>query len=82
MSNYVEFASHWVSRVRMNHTCEWCAEGITRGTRARYRRYIFDGRWLSGYMHPECYEGGYLEEDPMNLEDGWVPGDYKRGSAE
>lgn len=63
---------------RKNHRCGWCSESITKGDRARYRVYVFDGEFTSDYMHPECYEAMNGSAREVICE-GWVPGDFQRG---
>ena len=77
---YVELQQKAVI-VRKPHRCEWCAERIEKGEDAHYRSYVWDDGLQSGWMHPECW-AAMSEEDYRNLEDGWMPGDYKRGTCE
>ena len=67
--------------VRKPHECEWCAQRIDKGERAHYRSYVWEGEMRSGWMHIECWDA-MGKEETRNLQDGWSPGDYKRGSTE
>lgn len=66
---------------RKRHRCEWCGELIESGERAQYRVYIFEG-FTTGYMHLECREAMDDYPDKRDLADGWMEGDFKRGSTE
>lgn len=66
---------------RKSHRCAWCDEVINAGERAHCRVYIFDG-FTTDYMHLECYEAMGNYPDMRDLEDGWMAGDFKRGSTE
>ena len=63
------------------YSCEWCAEKIAKGEKHFYRVYRYCGDFNSGRMHLEC-ETAMRDEDPQNLQDGWTPGDYKRGTID
>lgn len=60
--------------------CEWCDEQIQPGTRYQYRSYVWDEELRSGGMHLECFDAMQRAE-PFRLEEGWMPGDYGRGST-
>lgn len=78
--NYVELQSKTV-KPRKARACEWCAERIEKGEECHYRSFIFEDGPESGWSHPECYEA-MKDADPSDLSEGWMPGDWKRGSAE
>jgi hypothetical protein len=68
---------------RQPHECGWCAEKIDKGERAHFRSYVWSGRpgeIVSDWMHPECWNA--MIEQEYDPEDGWMPGDYRRGSNE
>lgn len=80
MTEYHEFVNKEVT-CRKSHSCGWCAERVDVGERARYREYLFDGQWVHDHMHMECYNA--MMDTPMiELQDGWMPGDYLRGLTE
>ena len=65
---------------RKQHRCAWCGEHIKIAETAIYRAYTFDGfQW--DWMHSECYQA--MGETPHDdVDEGFLPGNYKRGSAE
>jgi len=71
-------------RCRKPHRCEWCDERINAGEPAHYRAYKFEGDFMYGHSHPECWEamGELLSSPYWNAEDTWTPGDWLRGSTE
>jgi len=74
-------ASHQVT-TRKLHRCGWCNELIPKGTPGIWARsYIFVDGPQSDWMHPECYDA-MGELDPGELSDGWMPGEFLRGSTE
>lgn len=65
---------------RKNYPCEWCAETIEKGTKHFQRVYRWEGEFNNGRMHTECEQA--MSRVPRQLlEDGWIPGDYARGSS-
>lgn len=68
-------------RVKKRRICEWCAEPICAGERAHYRVYVWQGEFSRAWSHPECWEAMGLVE-PFRLDEGWLPGDWRRGSTE
>lgn len=78
--SYTEIRTATVT-VRKRHSCEWCAEQILPGERAFYRAYVFEGDFNQGRMHPECEKAMHTVPN-CDLRDGWMAGDYKRGTAE
>lgn len=77
--SYTELSEKEV-KTRKVHRCEWCNEGIEIGEQAHARTYLFDGDFCSGHLHPECWDA-MDRSDTTDLEDGWTPGDFKRGVA-
>ena len=63
------------------HVCGWCGEWIDIGEKAQYRVYKWEGDFVDGHEHPECYQA-MLTLDYRDAQEGWMPGDYKRGSTE
>ena len=80
MSYYVELRSKDVT-ARKEHRCVWCGELIEVGETARYRVYTFDGEFANDWMHPECH-AAMLKAPYELVEEGWAPGEFKRGSNE
>ena len=78
--SYTELQSKLV-KVRKPRSCEWCSERIEAGEQANYRAYVFDGDFMSGHMHPECHQAMLDYPYQADLADGWVPGDFARGST-
>lgn len=77
--SYSEISSK-VVKCRKRHSCGWCSEPIEIGMQAQYRAYVFDGDFGSDHMHTECAAAMH-KADNRDLEDGWTPGDYARGST-
>lgn len=69
-------------KTNKDHRCEWCPEVIEKGERARYRKYVFEGRFMRGYMHPECYEAMLKRPEDYFNDEGFMPGGYFRGSVQ
>lgn len=77
---YVELQSREV-RPRKVRVCGWCAERIERGELCHYRSYIFEDGPQSDWTHLGCWEAIQDAEKEI-LQEGWMPGDFKRGSTE
>ena len=67
---------------RKPHVCAWCGTRIEKGERAQSRSYIWDNGPQSDHMHPECYAAMKSYPEPSELWDGWMTGEFKRGSHE
>lgn len=67
-------------KVRKPHKCGWCAERIETGERAQARSYIWEDGPQSDRMHPECYAAMLSYPEPSDLWDGWMPGQFQRGT--
>lgn len=80
MSDYYEFKNKVVV-CRKDHQCSWCGEMILTGEEAQNRRYIWEAQFVLSWEHPECYEA-MTTLGWRDAQDGWMPGDYKRGSTE
>ena len=65
---------------RKPHMCAWCAETINARESARFRVYVFDGDFTSDHMHPECHRA-MLASPTEAYCDGFMPGDFERGTA-
>ena len=65
---------------RKDHNCGWCDEIIRKGEHARYCKCVDSGIFARFYLHLECDKA---MDDTANwvTEDGWMPGDFKRGVA-
>ncbi len=74
-----DLSSYPIKKTRKSHLCEWCDELLAPGSPAHYRAYIFDGGFGHGWMHPECWDA-MARIDVDLLEEGWMPGDFPRGS--
>lgn len=63
---------------RKHHRCDWCGEGIHKGTRANYRCGVYEGDFFTEFMHLECYKAFMVSD----LEDNeYSPMEQKRGVA-
>ncbi len=63
---------------RKFHRCEWCGEVIAAGERAQYRALIFEGEFVHGWQHIECYVA-MDNSDPDLVREGWSEGENLRG---
>lgn len=68
-----------VVKVRKDHVCEWCAGPILTGESSVYRVYKSWGDLGSGWLHPECFAA--MNKTKFDTDDGWMPGDFKRGET-
>ena len=41
---------------RKAHRCTWCADPINAGDTYAHQTGVFDGRWYTSKMHPECFD--------------------------
>jgi len=67
---------------RKPHVCDWCGENINLEDKAVYSTGIFDDKFYSVYMHPEC-DSAFQEE--VRAEGGWLeyqPGEQQRGGSD
>lgn len=79
--SFTELSSRIVT-TRKAHRCEWCDEIIPAKSKdIPYRSFVCDDRIMDGWMHPEC-KAAMSDVSYFELEDGWAPGDYQRGSSE
>jgi hypothetical protein len=79
MMGYHEFNNRQLV-TRKPHRCEWCDEVLPVGSTVHYRCYVIDGEFRTGWMHLECWDAmGSM--DYRDLEEGWQPGDFKRGTT-
>ena len=79
---YVNLTDPHQVTTRKPHRCGWCDERIPEGSRDIWTRsYIFEDGPQSDWMHPECYDA-MGELDSGELSEGWMPGDFLRGSVE
>jgi len=69
-------------KTRKRHRCEWCNEWIDVNEYANYRVYIFSGDFNHGHMHLECNDAMNSNLTDIDPDEGWSPGDFKRGSIE
>lgn len=67
-------------KTRAGHFCEWCGNFIPKGSYVRHRVYKFNGDFNTGWLHDDCYRA--MEEVGHEYPDGWIPGDFSRGSTE
>jgi len=77
---YTELTAKKV-KTRKKHQCEWCAEIIKPKNLVNYRSFVFDGDFNSSWSHPECWNAMEKQDNDI-LEEGWMPGAFKRGSIE
>jgi hypothetical protein len=68
-----------VKAARKAHVCDWCGEAIEIGSSYATWTGVFDGQWGVTKVHPECHRG--MNAMPHgDLADGWLVGDYERGT--
>jgi hypothetical protein len=58
-----------------DHSCIWCGEPITRGSRSLRYAYAMDGRICVDRYHTECWGHDVFDHD-----DWFEPGAYYRGT--
>jgi hypothetical protein len=68
-------------RCRNDHECAWCGGFLIKGELAMTRSYIWEDGPQRDWMHPEC-SNAMGRCDPPYLSEGWMPGDWVRGSVE
>jgi hypothetical protein len=64
---------------KKDYRCEWCGETILTGERHDHYVGKWEGEFQNWRMHVECYGAAALSDD---LQDGFSPYEYKRGSQE
>jgi hypothetical protein len=64
---------------KKDYRCEWCGETIPTGERHEHYVGKWEGEFQNWRMHVECYGAATLSDD---LQDGFSPYEYKRGSQE
>lgn len=71
-------------RCRQFHRCDWCGDAIAPGNAAQYRTIVVSGERVlqSRWMHLECFDAMTDYEPQSDLDNGWMPGDFSRGSTE
>jgi len=69
-----------VVHTKANHGCIWCYETIPKGSDVRFRHYALadEPTVLSEWWHDECWTA-MTQSDVSYIEEGWMPGDNKRG---
>lgn len=77
--SYTELQSRYVVG-RDWHRCSWCDGRIEKGEKQRYRAYVFQGEFTTDRMHLDC-EVAMKKSSRESLEDGWMPGEFKRGEV-
>jgi hypothetical protein len=62
------------------HTCIWCGEQISIGSRYTRQTVVCDGDFQSNRYHPECFVAmqEFASREPY-YRDGFVPGSFIRG---
>lgn len=63
---------------RKEHRCIWCGEPIVIGEKYRRTRLIWEGDPITNKWHKECDDAA----DAVDLEEGFEPHTFKRGTAE
>jgi hypothetical protein len=54
MSDFYNPPEHRVARKA--HQCTYCAEAINAGEFYVHQTGVYDGRWYTSKMHPECFD--------------------------
>ncbi len=80
MMNYECIQQKNVKRTRKAGRCAWCGEMIEVGWPAVRRAYRFEGDFQRDRMHQECFLAMMKHTDTGD--EGFMPGDHKRGSTE
>lgn len=70
-------ADEW-RKARKAHRCIWCGEQIVIGEKYRHWRGKFEGDVMSNDWHKECDDAA----TSIDLEEGFEPFAYRRGSQE
>lgn len=65
---------------RKDHKCEWCNGDINSGEEAVSRAYIWEGDFISGHQHPECFGAMELSSEDID-EWGFEQGSLDRGKT-
>jgi hypothetical protein len=60
---------------RKAHRCTWCGEPIDTGSTYVHQTGVYDNRWFSNKMHPECFE------DMCDGDGEWLPYSNERPRA-
>ena len=47
---------HECRTARKSHQCTYCAEEIDAGAEYAHQTGVYEGRWYTNKMHPECFE--------------------------
>jgi hypothetical protein len=68
---YYGFVSKIV-KAQKNHICEWCGEDIPKGTDAWYRKYKWDGRFISAHQHKKCFSAMNRSDVYLITLDEWT----------
>lgn len=71
-----------IRKTRKRRPCQWCGESIDAGAAAWKHSGVWDGDFYHGYTHPECETAMLSKEGRDATEDGYMPGEFKRGTAE
>ena len=79
--SYRELRSKTV-KCRKTHQCSWCGESIEKDEEAESRDYVWDGELRSDHQHMECAAAMRCASKDAIPADGWMPGDFLRGSTE
>ena len=80
--SYTEISCKNVS-ARNEYRCSWCGETILKGELHQTRFYIFEGNTNNSREHLECAKAmSKASLFSTDLGDGYMVGDYKRGSCE
>lgn len=67
-------------KARKMHKCIWCGESIGVGDSYRYQSGVFDGEMQGNHWHHECVEAAGRFCYELDLEDGFTPYEYQRGT--
>jgi hypothetical protein len=64
-------------KARKAHRCTWCGEPIDKGSTYTHQTGVYDNRWYTNKMHPECFEDMCDGDD-----DGFLPYSNERPRAD
>lgn len=80
--SYTTILSRTDNTCRKAARCVWCNEVIEVGTPYTRQVGVYEGDFFTQKFHPECEAAStrFFAENPT--EDGFDPGEFKRGSTE
>lgn len=83
MSNHFAAVDKLVIKARKSHRCGWCPERIEAGT-SYFKLAGYNEDFWHCKVHPECKKAweNFPADRRDELDDGYLPHSYKRGTTE